>query len=1250
MRITATHLEQWADTREAQGMLPIIIRRLVSVTAETKALSIPGGDSVGEPGWDGCASIARGNAWVPTGEVRWEMGCSANVTKKARDDLQKRTLETDASIANGISFVFVSPRRWRRKNAWQEEANKLGAWREVRAYDADDLEAWIETAPSVALWLGEVLGLSGHGIESLERYWENWRHQTRYPLTKATIFTGREAVKEALSQALSKSPRLIAIQADSREEAVAFACAQMLENGEADRAACVITPDGWRFADANTQLAIGLAASPEVAVQRAPKDGFTLIVPLSTGDKAAYFSGAPASATEAQHHIVLERPRFQQFESALCDLGEEASDAARLARATGRSWSAYRRMRAQNPAIQRPAWMSAPGARALSVVALIGGWDRKRQGDRSCLESICERPYDDLEADLRSIARMDDAPVLQIGSVWKAKAPRELLYLFGPEITAGELQRFFAVANAVLGQPDPALELEEKDRWAAAVYGKVREESGLVIEAIADSLAKLRVYAENSADPNAVTIMVGVDAVVRTLLHQADEERWLSLAGILRELAEASPDEFLNQVEDSLDRADAPIRRLLSETGQAGSLGRCWHATLLWALEILAWYPARLARVTTILAELMSTPIAGNWVNTPLNTLSTLFSTWWPQTTATATDRLSVIDRLFKTHPEPAWSLLYALVPASGGSATANARPNWRDDDAGAKAPLSSADMGLYLSGIGERLIKHAHGSPERIAQLIEILGRFDGDFRDDILQLVQRSTAFDDEGRELIRTGVRRRLRWESRSKKQRDSRADDEVARLSRAYDALAARDIVKRHKWLFASSWVELSSEDSDTDDRDQLPSVRADAVRDIFNERGWSGMTELTQQSGDPFVVGWTIATANLPEKALSKWATERYEASGCQANLPLVSGILHAISPGSRTQLLHDFASHFSSDKSFASLLTCAPCDRTSWDFVEQATNEAQEIYWRSTRPGFMNRDSVDLEYFLDHLVAANRPRTAFQSISHQLECVAPRRLLDLLDRIRQGTEPDGPLPDGWHIREAIELSEKSDQVTRRELAMLEFSYYKAFGHSDELPKNLYAEFLSDPTLFVDCICLVYRPRNSTQEPNDESLRVVAESAWSLLHNGRGVPGIQDDDDIDPIVFLQWVNTVRKLAGEMDRAEVTEVTVGQWLSVCPADPDETWPHLIVRDLLEESDSDRLRRGFVTGVLNNRGIVSRDCYEGGEQERTLAAKYRGYAARIRVSYPRVATMLEDIARSYEHDAQRVDIEAKLHIEGD
>ena len=55
-----------------------------------------------------------------------------------------------------------------------------------------------------------------------------------------------------------------------------------------------------------------------------------------------------------------------------------------------------------------------------------------------------------------------------------------------------------------------------------------------------------------------------------------------------------------------------------------------------------------------------------------------------------------------------------------------------------------------------------------------------------------------------------------------------------------------------------------------------------------------------------------------------------------------------------------------------------------------------------------------------------------------------------------------------------------------------------------------------------------------------------------------------------------------------------------------------------------------------------------YDGGDQERALAAHYRKQAAGLETTHPQLAAKLEAIARSYERDGLREDMDARLRIE--
>lgn len=1243
MRVAATQIQQWADKRDAQGLLPVLIRKLIIETAKSTELAIPGGDSVGRPGWDGVLAVSEGNPWVPVGNSRWEMGCDKKVASKAVGDHRKRTAEYGSAAVESV-FVFVTPRRWSQKTRWRDSVSRSGPWHDVKVLDADDLETWLETAPATRLWFGELLGLTGPGVHSVESYWDTWRAQSRIQLTTDAISVGRESEICDFQKAVSALPSILVIEGDSTEEAVAFACAQLVLLGQAPGAACVTTADGWRYVDANPQLSILVAASVEVAAARAPKDGQMLVACVNIGDRSDHFS--PIGSDANPDRISLKRPNADSFEKALVAIGENEADAARYARSTGRSWSVYRRHTAANPAIAHPTWVKDPKTRVLTAIVLVGGWNESRPGDMALLEEITGRKYEELERELLYLARLDDSPVLKIGRVWKAKATLELLYLYAKEISNDELKRYFATAEAVLTKPDPALELDSDKRWMASVYGKVRNESGIVINAIVESLAKLGVYAEANRDER---IASGVDKLIARLLNAASAERWLSLSGVLRELAEAAPETFLSAVESSL-HDDAPaIGRLFTESDGDQTFGRSWHVDLLWALETLAWSPRHLGRVAENLALLCEWPVRENLANRPMNTLASLFRPWWPQTTASLQMRLACVDRVVARHNEVGWNLLVALLPSRFLSASANAKPHWRDDDAGAPVPSKDVSVRQCYEQIVDRAIAQAQSKSQRIAKLVEDLDSFGLDHCRKITSLVDEARHFPEEDRELVRAAVRKYLAWHNTYNQDGERGERTYIEELRRLFDELASKRTSRRHAWLFENGWIELPdgrAEDYREEDATRQE-ARQQAVAEVFKTEGWTGLTELSCLAGDPLLVGWSIAQASLPEQEAMTWTLDRFCERGNVWHDQLVSGVLHGLNEKRRVALMMRATTGLPLT-AIPAFLSASCCGPDVWRILETCSEETQQAYWKYIRPGVYLLKGAELKFVVDKLMQAKRHRTAFASIHGGSEHGDPSQLLALLEGIAAGEEPDGPLADYWRLAEAIERISAAEIAPRRQLALLEFAYFDGLNRGKSTP-HLVAELLSEPELFVECIALAFRPNSGPAAPLDESLKPNARIAWSILHCGRGVPGSQDNGSINKAHFDEWIDKVRRRGVEMDRQAVTDLSIGQWLSACPSESDGTWPCIAVRDLIDRPDTADIRRGFHTGVHNNRGVHSRAPDAGGAQERDLAGHFRKHASAIMTSHPIAASVLEEIAKAYDHRAFSEDDDASLIREG-
>ena len=1233
MRITATHLAQWSDQRNAQGMLPVLARRLISATARITALAMPGGDSVNAPGWDGVVETVEGSPWVPSGASYWELGTSKDSAAKAGRDFEKRLDSTSKADAAQATFVFVTSRRWPGKSAWQESMRSLNVWADVWVWDADDLEAWLETSPSTALWLGMQLGIAGYGIEAVEKRWEHWSNQSDPAITPTALFSGREDSKATLRNAIQQKKNLIPVVADSQSEAVTFVCGLLIEEGYSQRAACITSEEGWQFVDSNPGIELVVIADNRLANYRAPRDGMSLIVPMAFGDQNFNLKGIGARAA-GEHAVELRRPKPDEFEKSLLELGIAASDASRLTRTLGRSWTVFRRWHAQN----RPDMILS------SAPTLAGAWNGASDGDKACIETIANSAYEKIENELLKLVALDDAPVVRIGSIWKAKAPLELLHLMAPRLTDALLDRFFQVATAVFQSPDPVLELEDEKRWMASVYGKVRDQSGVILEAMAESMAKLGYFSDSAGH-----LAVGnhVRSFVDQLLSNADEERWLSVSGFLRSFSEAAPDVFLSAIQKSLQQPERPVTRLITETQSSGAFGRCWHAELLWALELLAWYPTRLGRIASIFAEMSDVEVKGNWINTPFNSLVSLFRSWYPQTAASKEIRLRTIASLRERYPETTWNLLLALLPGHQDSASPNAKPRWRDDDAGAGDVVTDEEIRQFLLSIADVLIELAKGNARRIADLIPKIDHLDESFRDKVIALVASATDFLDEDRETVRNATRKFLSWENSFNQDGNKHDRYSADALRPLFDLLTPDDLVIRHAWIFSNGWVELpdGQEENYEEAEKTRAALRSLAVNEVYSTLGWYGIERLAMQCGDPRLVGWALARDSFDNGDLSVWICDWY-INLQNAALPdsLTCGLLHAMPQDKFIDFLHKCLEQLE-DKAepgnaIASFVASAPQSMELWVIVENQPTEVRDHFWKIVRPLYYQMDKADLSFCIEKLLAAERPRTALEALGSRAGDVSGDLLAEMLKGIASGQEADVGLAQPWHIARVFEALSEAD-FSQSDLVGLEFLYYPVLSRDKYGAPHLMAEILSNPDTFIELICLRFRPRGAESESVSEDLRFAAGAARSLIDGGRGVPGRDQDGSIDREQFFSWVNRVRELARQNDREAATDYTVGAWLSDWPLNKgQEYWPDEVIAELLDQEDCEDIRRGFCTGVRNARGVTSRMPYDGGKQEREVAREFRRFASYWEESKPSLAAMIENLAKSYEHEARRHD----------
>lgn len=419
----------------------------------------------------------------------------------------------------------------------------------------------------------------------------------------------------------------------------------------------------------------------------------------------------------------------------------------------------------------------------------------------------------------------------------------------------------------------------------------------------------------------------------------------------------------------------------------------------------------------------------------------------------------------------------------------------------------------------------------------------------------------------------------------------------------------------------------------------------AIQEIYETLGWQGIDKLAKRCEEPRLVGWELVKEPFDRDDLVQWLCQWYATLRNDLIFDsFTSGVLHAVPQEEFIDFLQTCLGFLEkqpqSSEQIAGFIANAPQSMDLWQLVEIQPSAVNDHFWFVVRPFYIRSSSDQLSFCMEKLLNAGRPRTAMEAIGARAPDLPGELLIQMLKGIASGQESNAPLPRSWHIARIFKaLSEK--ECSQSELVSLEFAYYKVLESDEHGAPHLMAEILSEPASFMELIYLVFRPHSAEPEPIPENLHASAETAGSLLHNGRGVPGRGSNGNINIELFFKWINRVREVAKDKDREAVTDLTVGTWLSDWPLNKNlECWPDPVIAELLDKDDCNDIRRGFRTGVYNSRGVTSRMPYDGGKQEREVAEEFRHFSTHWKDSKTNVAAMIESLAESYEQEARRHD----------
>lgn len=1294
--VSAQDIVGFSDKALSEKKAPQIVRNLIVSTVIYKQLRMPAGEGTSLPGWDGQVVCERGfgNQFVPDGNSFWEISKGKNTKPKATEDFKKRTENPLGANTKNSTYVVVTLRRWPGKkeqwitemNQWIDE-NKMPRWKSIRIIDAEDLELWFEKSPSVALQFAQFVRTIPIKAKPLKRYWDEWFRSTEIGINETLLLEAGRNFHHQFSDFLKDiSASYFEIKSHDKSLAIAYIYAaikiindEILRESLLSRA--VVVEDKEAFEKLSNPgsclLLIPLFKEPPIGIAR--KNGHRII--------------CLSSDIKEDSKNIIDRISKESIINFLKREGAIEEEAQRYASKCHGNLSTLRRLLCPTSEIERPEWSKLPIAYELAPLTLFGSWSEINKYDIEFISSVTNKDYEDIKKDLMKIISCPNSPLKKFGNI----------YTFNQELTFDELYQFLDTdfiikfleksSKDLLSKYDNRFDKDGKERFFP---DRKFLHSSYLRKGVAISYALLGNHYTHSNFPN---IKLYVNKAVKEILEKEyDWKYWVSISDILTLLAEASPDEFLNRL-DEICKSEKTSNESenffkIFEQKDHNLFGGCDYASLLWSLELCAWEKQYLKCVTEILLIMSQhEDSSSNWANKPSRTLQNLYRLQMPQTSCTFKERLKILDCLFEKNKDQIWRLFLKIIPSKQlGILNPNQKAKYRDIQLPFDEVKTYGDIRQFVNALYEKIQYILEKEPIRWLDFVDYVLEIPfGDKKIKFLKILKEFdvNTFSNEDRLNIWEKIEKQYSYSLRGT---SNNSEESMKFLKEIYERFTPIDPVEKWKRVFDylmsgfthPSVIEENIEENGGHDYvkmdREMETVREKGLKEIIEISGDKGVMELIEKIECIHILGDVYAKV-LNDKDKKEKIICEFDFSDRKKDIFYESFARRCFSGNNLSKVSSEgigwiekvIKNNQLEDNRVVKIFSSLPFSKETWDLVEKYPKNIQDGYWNTIKPLQFLKNYEDVLWAGKKLLYYKRPYFIFQIVSYlnktELNKLPTDFLMKILSDLNHAPFNKKDFKQindmfSYHLEKILKFLEKKEDVDRKKLAqivewpLMNFSY----PYGKERPENLINEVNKTPKIFLELLKLAYKRDDGSTENNNQP-HELSKRAYQFfqmyvsspdtkddssidLYTKVKLPGMNENGKLDSDEFRRWVSEVRKLCKEHHRIKSGDYILGQLFAHAPFDnKDQKWPHQAIRETIEELKGDRLDEGFVIGVINKRGVSSRDIYEGGEQERKLADKYKFLAEKITIHWPRTAGLLRKIEKEYLSMGRMWDNEARL-----
>ncbi len=1234
--IKASDINAWTERepRRAQELLPKLIWKLILATSkEIKEHHFPFENAVQYAGFDGYLSTSDVSVFYPTETSVWEFGTDENIKAKFEDDYKKRTEDSKGIEKSDTAFCFVTSRIWHHQKSIAEivaEKEQEKIWKSVHVLDANSLELWLCESPSVAAWFSRIIGKPCNDVISLDDYWNHIVNNTT-PNLSAEFFSyaRKNLISSEILQCIENGSRQIIISAESKLEAILTLAAELITDVDdkkqqiLSKMVVALSSDGLNNICANFKNAIII---PLFETNNFPITTENTVI-FSTeinGPIDLLYKNSPKS--------IIKTRRRKDFVKALETMGYEINDADRIAGDVKCRFLPFFRKITNDVNYKLPRWSYETDIQVLIPALLANAWEESLEGDKVALAMLSGQTYEEYIGSIEKYTRGDNMPIFRLEHSFACVSINEMWDILVSRIDGANFDNYKKCISYVFSEVNPAYDLPE-DKWiAASIYGKKSQFSERLKRGLIISLTKIVEFSqsENLFNFNANCADECNKIVLDIYSGLTTKNQWRTLIPYISDFVEATPDAVIQVLENNTQRNSDEFMCLFVAS-KVPLFGRNFYTHILWCLEKLVWLVEYNVRAVNLLVLLEEKNFEYTISNCPLDSLIKIFCLWYPQGSLTIEERKTILCNIIENHWALGAKLINKLLPGGVSTITNIAEFSWKYvEHNNIDMPVDSYND--FLDCISEKFIQFMTPSFEDWKIVLDHFPIFYDTFlRLHINLLDAASKLSDDDKLKLcseLATDIGHERKYHTKAT-DRDVYLTNEKEKL---YLALLPHTQLK-YAHYFSYDFLGLNpvmcnDESYDYSAEEQkLNSIRVSALEETLERFKLDSILDLAQNVKEQKFLIDALITSKFFENIDINFIVEA-----------------HLILPAFSERLINSIYSFKGlvffngkleniAEKDVKWIIGQLPMRPDVVEFIEALPDNLKDSYWENADTwGIVHCDSSFVHLCIEKLLKYNRPYSAIRElfVIDNLDVELILNVLQAAIELHPAAENKGinlNNVNNYSVEHLFEHVYKNKPSDILRVAQLELVYTNKLGMEFE-PQCLIECSLTMPSVFIELISYCFKKdgEETGEFDKDPYLASITRTAIDKINR---LPG-QTGTDIDKEKFNSWIVEVLNLAREAKYVTACEIQIGKILSYSPVDEDGIWPHKCVRDFFEVNTSKTIIIDFCTGLFNQRGVCA---VTGGDEEQEISNKYKEYADKLRLLYPKTAAIIKDISDDYE-----------------